>query len=146
MNINNLPFNQGPNIMNQLPMMGFGNNMYDHFPMNKEEMLPQQFMQQRPPMPMMPQGQNFMENSPQPNPNMFLPFNQNLPPQLQFPPQFQNEQQSFSLHQGIYPSMMSNMASQQPQQQMLMENLMTRRSIPVSMMLSGKFDYYLFSF
>jgi hypothetical protein len=140
-NVNNLPFNQGNvnnpngNTMNQLPMMGFGNNnMYDQFPMNKEEMVPPQFMQQRPPMPMV-QGQNFMENSPQPNPNMFLQFNQNLPPQLQFPPQFQNEQQSL-LHQGIYPRMMSNMASQPPQQQMLMENLMTRRSIPVSMMLS----------
>eukprot|EP00833_Pecoramyces_ruminatium_P014155 jgi/Orpsp1_1/1188187/evm.model.d7180000063076.1 len=138
MNINNLPFNQGmnnPNVINQLPMMGFNNNMYDQFSMNKEEMLPPQFMQQRPPIPMMQQGQNFMD-SPQPNPNMFLQFNQNLPPQLQFPPQFQNEQQSFSIHQGIYPGMISNMANQQSQQQMLMENIMNRRSIPISMMLS----------
>jgi hypothetical protein len=136
-NMNNLPFNQGmdnANIMNQLPMMGFNNNMYDQFSMNKEEMFPSQFMKQGPPIPMMPQNQNFMD-SPQPNPNMFLQFNQNLP-QLQFPPQFQNEQQPFSLQQGIYPGMMPNMANQQSQQQMIMENLITRRSIPVSMMLS----------
>jgi len=149
-NVNNLPFNQGnmnnsnANVMNQLPIIGYGNNnMYDQFTMNKEEMIPPQFMQQRPPMPMVQQGQNFMDNSPQSNPNMFLQFNQNLPPQLQFPPQFQNEQQSL-LHQGIYPRMMSNMVSQPPQQQMLMENLMTRRSIPVSMMLSGIFYYYYY--
>jgi hypothetical protein len=134
MNMNNLPFSQGmnnPNVMNQLPMMGFNNNIYDQFSMNKEEMLPPQFMKQRPPIPMIQQNQNFMD-SPQPNPNMILQFNQNLPPQLQIPPQFQNEQQSFSLPQGIYPGMISNMATQQSQQQMLM----TRRSIPVSMMLS----------
>jgi len=130
MHMNQLPFNQGANIMNQLPMMGFNNNMFDQF--SKEEILQQQLMQQRPPLSMVPPGHNFMDNSPQPNPNMFLQFNQNLPPQLQFPPQFQNE-----LHQGIYPGMMSNMQPPQ-QQQMHMENLMTRRSIPISMMLSGK--------